>query len=164
MPNEMFGPFRPRTPVPPRKPAPPSSWMLVDEDLKSFIKQHVGAGRFDPTKSENKLPNMQLRKTDMEFMLESALRQNVASLQRELPDFADYPVSGRKGLVDLEYNIGPTKFNSKTWPKFFDAVHRRDWETAAQESHRITPNEERNTNTKNALLDAAVQDRRRQRR
>ena len=36
-------------------------------------------------------------------------------------------------LTELKFNMGPVKFNSKRWPKFFNNMMKRDYEAAAYE-------------------------------
>lgn len=110
------------------------------------------AQAYDPTDSKNNLMNLRLIKPDMEFLLESTLRQNIFSLQDKLPLFDNYSRNRRKGLADMEFNLGPS-FNRKNWKKFYNAVDLNDWIAASKEAHRIGVPEGRNVKTEEALLD-----------
>ena len=78
---------------------------------------------------------------------------NFTELNRIFPEYGDYPSAARLALQDMIYNLGMTKFN-----KFVNlkaAVVRRDWETAAAESHRKIPDESRNDAVRDLFLKAA---------
>ena len=72
------------------------------------------------------------------------LRQDIQSLKNKFPDFQKYPTSAQKALLDMEYNLGPQKFNKTNWKNLFSVVKAKDWQTAARESHRKGISENRN--------------------
>ena len=45
----------------------------------------------------------------------------------------EYPSGVSSVLINMIYNMGPTKFNPSKWPKFFAAIEDRDWKLAAAE-------------------------------
>jgi len=51
----------------------------------------------------------------------------------QLPMFSELDNLGQQALIDLTFNMGPTKFNEKKWPKFFTALKNKDLDTAAKE-------------------------------
>jgi lysozyme len=51
----------------------------------------------------------------------------------QLPMFSELDAPGKQALIDLTFNMGPTKFNEKKWPKFFAALKNKDLDTAAKE-------------------------------
>ena len=51
----------------------------------------------------------------------------------QLPMFSELDAIGQQALIDLTFNMGPTKFNERKWPKFFTALTNKDLETAAKE-------------------------------
>ena len=58
--------------------------------------------------------------------------------------------------MDMIFNLGATKFSLGNWPNLFPAVNQRDWETAANESHRVLGKDEngRNQDTYSQFMDA----------
>jgi hypothetical protein len=116
--------------------------------------QNMEAEKYRPRNIDKNLPDIGLTKTEMEFLLEQRLREGLHYLKDQFSDFESYPLESRTGLSDLEYNIGPVKLRRERWPNLWDAVEHRDWATVAKESHRVTPNELRNIETKQLFLDA----------
>ena len=51
----------------------------------------------------------------------------------QLPMFSELDALGQQALIDLTFNMGPTKFNEKKWPKFFTALKNKDLEKASKE-------------------------------
>ncbi len=90
-------------------------------------------------------------------MTHGHLRDNIKSLEKKFPDFKNYPPAAQRALLDMEYNIGQTKFNAQKWPGLFSAVKSRDWQTAAKESHRTGIGEDRNIWTKDLFQRASRQ-------
>jgi GH24 family phage-related lysozyme (muramidase) len=72
------------------------------------------------------------------------------------PDFASYPSKVQLALYDMIFNLGQTKLQ-KSFPSFDGAIVARDWQTAANESHRTGIPQERNDYVK-GLLEQAVSD------
>ena len=81
--------------------------------------------------------------------------RSVKELKNKLPKFDAYPLSVRQALLDIQFNLGDTKFQTEIydartkkwkpgWPKLIKAVEEQDWETAAKESHRKGISEGRN--------------------
>ena len=44
------------------------------------------------------------------------------------------PISVQQALVDMQFNMGNNRFSEQYWPKLFDAIKNKDWETAAKEA------------------------------
>lgn len=61
----------------------------------------------------------------------------LAALRTELynigVDVRNLPEQVHAIIVNMAYNMGTTRFNTKRWPKFFGAVAKRDWITASYE-------------------------------
>lgn len=123
--------------------------------------------KFDP-REENEFINLQLQRPDQEFLFENHLRQNVKEIVKKFPDFETYPPSARKGIQDMQFNMGGN-FNERGWDNFFSAARSRNWEKAAHESRRdlhkgdekANEDDIRNQNTKRAFMDAIREDQRR---
>lgn len=80
-------------------------------------------------------------------------------LRKKFPNFDTYPNSGKLGLLDMMFNMGPAECdkdgNPRKWgtfPKLKEAVKAQDWVRVAQECHRGEIQESRNTQTKNWFL------------
>ncbi len=83
----------------------------------------------------------------------NALLETTKSLKKKFPDYDEFPIAAKKAHIDMEYNMGGN-FRRGKWPKFFEAVDKRDWETAAKQSKRGQLSHKRNTWVKNHLLAA----------
>ncbi|AQW68362.1 hypothetical protein [Pseudomonas parafulva] len=74
------------------------------------------------------------------------------ALSRIFPDVGQLPSAARIALQDMVYNLGEEGLRRYT--NLRAAIARRDWQTAAAESHRIGPNDERNNATRDLFLEA----------
>lgn len=81
------------------------------------------------------------------------INRDRASLQGLYAGFDSFPQSAKVALHDMAYNMGIAKLRN-SFPSFNDAVNRRDWATAAAESHRKGISDDRNNATRNQLLHA----------
>ena len=68
--------------------------------------------------------------------------------------FDAFPNSAKTALIDMGFNLGLPKLG-RLFPKFNDAVNRKDWATAAEESHRTKIQDSRNVDTRNQLIAAS---------
>ncbi|WP_368607478.1 hypothetical protein [Pseudomonas fulva] len=68
-------------------------------------------------------------------------------------DFGSYPSAARVALQDIIYNVGEGNF--RQFVLLQAAVRRRDWATAAAESHRTGIEEARNNKVRDLFLSAA---------
>lgn len=76
-------------------------------------------------------------------------------LEKIYSDFDTFPPDARLALFDLIFNLGMTNLNNK-WPTFNAAVKAKDWQKAADNSHRAAPvSAERNKYVKDLLEKAA---------
>ena len=79
-------------------------------------------------------------------------------VRKRFPHLSSYPAEVQLILLDFMYNIGPTKFVRSKWPRFFEALDRRDWKGMANESNRNDGKGNdlgtRNTDSKRLLLNA----------
>lgn len=133
--------------------------------VKSYdAGRNASAEAYNPAHNQ-RLLNIHIDKPDMEWALEQRLREGERHLKRAFPEFESYPRPAQIALFDMEYNLGPTKFrpnriDPKTgeeegWPKLFDAINRRDWKQAAEQSHRRDIDDQRNQKAQNLFLESA---------
>ena len=121
-----------------------------DEDNKRT------ASGFDP-KENNKFHDLRLPTDIAKRLFNESIRSSANELRRKFNNFDDLPSGAKRGLLDLEFNLG-RKFNKNNWPSLFESVQDKDWKQAADESSRKTKGskgmKERNANTKRKFLDA----------
>lgn len=115
-------------------------------NINALAKGHVASWYEDST--ELYLPD-----DFISSHLQSLVAVNFTELTRIFPEYGDYPSAARLALQDMIYNLGMTKFNK--FSNLKDAVIRRDWVTAAAESHRKIPDESRNDAVRDLFLKAA---------
>ncbi|MBI1301346.1 MAG: hypothetical protein GC137_06775 [Alphaproteobacteria bacterium] len=121
---------------------------------------------YDPASSENKekgLLNIRMRDDAMRYAVEEKLKQSEKELQNKFPGFNTFPYPARKALLDMQYNIGDTRFKErfidkdgkeKGWPNLFSAIDARDWNAAAKASRRGQIGEGRNEDIKKLFEEA----------
>jgi GH24 family phage-related lysozyme (muramidase) len=78
----------------------------------------------------------------------------VRNLQSRFPQFQDFPSPAQTGLVDMVFSLGPAGL-FRGFPKFCEAVDRRDWQACAQEGVRGNVSASRNADLQ-GLFQAAV--------
>jgi GH24 family phage-related lysozyme (muramidase) len=74
-------------------------------------------------------------------------KEFLPGLRKRFSDFDSLPKPARRGLIDMVYNLGLAKFDSKfdgRHRKFGPAVRRHDWNVAAAECDVSTSRKERN--------------------
>ncbi|MBJ2065220.1 hypothetical protein [Serratia odorifera] len=81
------------------------------------------------------------------------INRDRAALQGLYAGFDSFPRSAKVALHDMAYNMGISKLRNG-FPRFNDAVNRRDWAAAAAESHRVGISDDRNNATREQLLRA----------
>jgi hypothetical protein len=95
------------------------------------------AGKYNPTKNtEDDLDDLQLPDDIATREFNERIRASASELRDKFTGFDGLPKNAQAALLDMEFNLG-RNFNGKKWPKLFGAVGRKDWEGAAQESHRV---------------------------
>ena len=55
-------------------------------------------------------------------------------LNKKIMNFIDMPISVQQALLDMQFNMGNNRFSEQYWPKLFEAIKKKDWETAAKEA------------------------------
>jgi GH24 family phage-related lysozyme (muramidase) len=128
---------------------------LADWDTVSRLPygQNVKAAKFDnDTKVE-------LSDATIGFVLAKKLVKLRDDLNDSFQDagieFDHLPVTVREAMFDLGWNLGANFINGE-WRNLREAIDARDWETAADESHRKSPPtpETRNAEIRNLILQA----------
>jgi GH24 family phage-related lysozyme (muramidase) len=95
-----------------------------------------------------------LKDVDIDTIAEGQIAVFGEELKVIYPDFDSYPSNVQLALYDMIFNLGQTKLQ-KSFPSFDAAIAARDWQKAADESHRSGISEERNDYVKNLLEQAA---------
>lgn len=142
------------------------AWGLISQINPG--NNNVDASSYDPVDGRYRLPNLGLKSDDMEFLLESTLRDFIRQVQpKELPNFYTAPKPARNAAADILFNVGPTKFRkeyispatgkNEGWPKFIEAFQTENWKWASEEAHRKDVGDDRNNKVKKALLEAERQ-------
>ena len=117
-----------------------------EKNLKAIV--------FDP-KGSLELDNLLIDEGAAKTLARQHLEEDKRILNTRFPEFKKFPVPAQKALLDMHYNIGGDKFNAQNWKGLFDAPHRQDWRTAAQESHRKDVGIDRNVDVHDLFMDAA---------
>lgn len=99
---------------------------------------------------------LHLEQADIDALTKKHLNDFDADLHRIYPDFDTYPAAVKKALYDMIYNLGAGGVENK-FPSFTKAIKARDWQKAADESHRTGISDTRNDYVK-ALLEQAAAD------
>lgn len=84
----------------------------------------------------------------------SDVESTISGLKGLYSDFDSFPRSAKTALVDMGFSVGVGKLRSD-FPNFNNAVNKKDWNTAADESHRTKIGEGRNNDTKAQFQQAA---------
>jgi GH24 family phage-related lysozyme (muramidase) len=79
-------------------------------------------------------------------------REFLPGIARLCPQFATFPLSARRALVDMAYNLGCAGLGM--FPHMLAACNAGDWEMAANQCHRSTCRESRNAWTAQMFIDA----------
>jgi GH24 family phage-related lysozyme (muramidase) len=100
---------------------------------------------------------LRLEQNSVDAILSADMLQAECDLQDAFPSYDSFPDSAKEGLLDMMFNIGPTKFTKGNWPHFFAAVQATPpiWATAAMECHREDVNDARNDAVKRLFQQAA---------
>jgi GH24 family phage-related lysozyme (muramidase) len=93
--------------------------------------------------------------TDAKSLLRTDLEGAASDLEVRFPSLDDYPDAAQDALLDMMFNIGLTRFTSAKWPGLFKAVQKKDWKTAAAESHRADVPDDRNDAIRDLFLSAS---------
>ena len=95
-----------------------------------------------------------LKGPDMDALLKQDLTVFEQQLAHLFPGYAQFPQPAKAGLVDMIYTLGLSGLQS-SFGNFIAAVKKQDWNTAANECHRLPPvPAARNTEVRQLFLQA----------
>lgn len=97
-----------------------------------------------------------LGESDARSILKDDLTTAAGNLAKRFASLDDYPDAAQDALLDMMFNIGPTKFTKSKWPSLFAAVENKDWTAAAAQSHRADVSDDRNNAIRDLFLSAAT--------
>lgn len=112
-----------------------------------------------PAKQKGWANNLYLPDDARSQLFNNAYSGFLNALPGKFSGFDCFPPKAKVALMDMIYNLGATKFSLGSWPDLFSAVNQRDWDTAAEECHRLKIPEDRNTDTRNQFKEAAEMER-----
>lgn len=136
------------------KPATPEEIRAAYRKIKTAqSRASQGRDAFNPQKHAE-FSNIRIAKETGFENLKRRLPEDLKSLRRKFKDFDSFPLGARQALLDMEFNIGPTKFNRQKWPSLFAAIDKKDWKKAAQESNRKDVQLKRNKDTYDLFISA----------
>lgn len=96
-----------------------------------------------------------LEQADIDALTKKHLTDFDSDLHKIYKDFDTYPAAVKKALYDMIYNLGAKGLKNK-FPTFTKAIKARDWQKAADESHRKGISDTRNDYVKALLKQAAT--------
>lgn len=99
-----------------------AEWQAVKADTKAAKLGHRYAER---------LSSIRLTPDGIAQVVNAKRLQNEAILNQRCPEFNDWPVDAQLALHSWAWACGP----GGNWPRFMDALKRKDFATAAVESH-----------------------------
>lgn len=94
-----------------------------------------------------------LPRDEMDRLLENHVDYFLEKLKRKYPKFDGFPDDAKLGLLDMVFNLGESRYDK--FVEFNKAVLKEDWDTAAKESHRKGPSQDRNDAVKQLFEKAA---------
>ena len=124
------------------------------EEISAEFARVSGMAKGRPAEFYRKRGGPRLGEDTIDTKLCEALEGSEGYLRAHLRGYDDVPVSGKLALLDMIYNLGPGRLFHE-FPKFLDAIERRDWSEAAKFSVRRGPSAARNRWTRSQLLAAA---------
>jgi len=80
----------------------------------------------------------------------SHLRNDLFTLEKEFPDFKNFPFQLQEVLMDIKYNTG--NINQSKWPNLHKAIASKDINKIAENINRKDVGFERNEWAKNKIL------------
>ena len=102
---------------------------------------------------------VEMSDADAAMLLDEDVAVALDDAKSVFPAFNTYPHGAKLGILDILFNVGRSRFEEQ-FKRFPVAVRRRDWRTAARESHRVTEQvgEARNDIVRNWFLDALAEE------
>ncbi|HEY2452404.1 MAG TPA: hypothetical protein VGI71_07245 [Scandinavium sp.] len=106
------------------------------------------------TNSKNPPMNMHLSNDAVVNQCVKDVHDTIVGLKGIYSGFDGFPNSAKTALVDMGFNLGISRLTHE-FPNFNSAVNKKDWNVAANESHRTGIGDSRNNDTKTQLQNAA---------
>jgi GH24 family phage-related lysozyme (muramidase) len=106
---------------------------------------------YNSVKSQQTPGNIVLCDQEIADLAVSHIEADENSLKGIYSDYKNLPLQVSVALHDMVYTLGATRLKEQ-FPKFNDAINRKDWATAATESHRIDVGDVRNQATYDKLM------------
>ena len=95
--------------------------------------------------------NLTISEEDADEYGANYMRGEIHHLREKFKDFDSHPKEVQIVLMDIQCNIGNTKFNRDKWPNLFEALEQKDYKRAAQEVNRKGVHDERNKESKERM-------------
>lgn len=89
-------------------------------------------------------------------LLDKRIANFESGLQRDFPDYDEYPEEVKLGLMDMAFNLGNSGLVNK-FPTFTRAAREHDWEGCANECHRKDIADSRNQEVADLFSSATSQ-------
>lgn len=123
-------------------------------DGKPATKPEINAAWHLVKTTGRRCQNLLLTESAIDELLVADLNRFAPVLYRNFGSLKDVPAPAIVGLYDMAFNLG----GFYEFPRLRMAVLIKDWELAAQESHRLGIGNRRNTLTRALFLQAAEAD------
>lgn len=94
---------------------------------------------------------LELPKTEMKILAMEHLKGDLNSVRKKFKGFDNLPKNAQLVILDMEYNMGANKFSKNNWPHFFEAIDKKNWVWAGNESSSSDIQLKRNLWRKNML-------------
>ena len=107
---------------------------LLNTDQKEQVYFQIMHEISDNTFKEKNYSYLEISKIDIYNHFNTMLEKSYKELEQKIENFDNFPTTVRQALVDMQFNMGNKKFSEDTWPKLFEAINKRDWQTAAKEA------------------------------
>ncbi len=133
--------------------------------MKKPYGQTVTDKNFNPFGEKNDLIKIGVDEEYSRTKIKKKLLAAQKMLESKIPEFSTFERPAQQALLDMEYNVGDRKFrpyykDDKTgemkaaWPKLFDAVGKRDWKAASEESRSGDVQTKRNEWRRSKFIEA----------
>jgi GH24 family phage-related lysozyme (muramidase) len=112
--------------------------------LKTFAKQETSKAPTGSVRPVNKsasfyktFTNLRLSEEQVDLLYRKHFKQTLTKeIPHAFPKFSTYPDEAKIVIMDMMFNMGPTRFTKEKWPSFFESLNKGDWKRAGVESHR----------------------------
>ncbi len=109
---------------------------VLDEPQKEQLYSQIMQEISDNTFKEKNYSDLEISKNDIYNQFNTMLEKSYNELEQKIENFNDFPISVKRALVDMQFNMGNKKFSDNNWPKLFQAIDNRDWRTAGKEARQ----------------------------